>query len=584
MHIIALWAFFVTVTGAAAPAAARAPRAVTLSIVGTSDLHGHIGALPWLSGYVKNLRAARARDGGAVVVLDAGDMFQGTLESNLEEGASVVRAYNAIGYAAAAIGNHELDFGPVGPAPSPVAPGDDPRGALKARAAEAHFPFLAANIVERKGETKNRKPVDWPNVLPSTIVRAAGLEIGIVGVVTTATGGSALPANVAGLEFLPLDTTIAAEARKLRARGAQVVVAVAHAGGACTDLTDPDRLDSCDPRSEIFTVARRLPKGLVDAIVAGHTHQAVAQRVAGIPIIQSYANGRAFGRVDLTLALAADRKHGRVTAAHLDPPREICPGTAVAKCAPGDYEGAPVTADETIVELNRPSLSLARRKGDERLGVEVPRPLPHRRGEETALGNLLADLMLAARPGNHAGSAEPARAKAREPASGSAAIPLAMLNGGGMRAGLPPGPLTYGGLYETFPFDNAFASLRLSAGKFRALLARSFAHAGSLVALSGVRALGRCQHDRLDVILTRESGTPIPDEEILSITTTDYLATGGDGFFAGTDINAEIGVPMRDAMADVLRARGGTLDPDRLFDPKNRRIDLPSPLPVKCGQ
>ena len=98
---------------------------MTLSIVGTNDLHGGIlqredrGGLAMLGGYVANLRAARARDGGAVLLIDAGDMFQGTLESNLNEGAVVVAAYNALGYAAAAIGNHEFDFGPVGPAATP---------------------------------------------------------------------------------------------------------------------------------------------------------------------------------------------------------------------------------------------------------------------------------------------------------------------------------------------------------------------------------------------------------------------------------------------------------------------------------
>ncbi|HEX7498679.1 MAG TPA: bifunctional metallophosphatase/5'-nucleotidase, partial [Polyangia bacterium] len=86
---------------------AAPPSQVTISVVGTSDLHGHIAALPWLGGYLENLRKARKETGGAVVLLDAGDMFQGTLESNLAEGAPVVRAYNALGYSAAAIGNHE---------------------------------------------------------------------------------------------------------------------------------------------------------------------------------------------------------------------------------------------------------------------------------------------------------------------------------------------------------------------------------------------------------------------------------------------------------------------------------------------
>ena len=62
---------------------------------------------------MRNLRAARAADGGAVLLIDAGDTFQGGIESNLSEGAIVVDAYESLGYAAAVIGNHEFDFGPV---------------------------------------------------------------------------------------------------------------------------------------------------------------------------------------------------------------------------------------------------------------------------------------------------------------------------------------------------------------------------------------------------------------------------------------------------------------------------------------
>jgi 5'-nucleotidase len=540
--------------GASAHAGEQPPSRTIISIVGTSDLHGHIAALPWLAGYLANLRAARTRDGGAVIALDAGDMFQGTLESNLEEGAPVVRAYNAMGYTAAAIGNHEYDFGPAGPAPSPVEPSDDARGALKARAAEAHFPFLAANTFDKK----TGKPVAWPNVKPSILMEAAGIKIGIVGVIAAGTGRSALPANVAGLDFLPLARTIATEARRLRARGAKIVVAVAHEGGGCKDFADADVLDSCEAGSEIFTVARALPKGSVDAIVAGHTHQALAQRVSGIPIIQSYANGRAFGRIDLTV----ERKSGKVVASRLETPHEICPTSTVEKCAPGEYEGSPVIADQSVVVLNATAFAAARKKGEERLGVTVLRPLPHRRGEETALGNLLVDLMRQARPGSD----------------------VAVLNGGGMRAGLPAGPLTYGHLYETFPFDNAFASLRLTAGEFRPMLGRSLGRGGSLVALSGLRVLARCKPGGLEVTLTRPDGAPVADSEPLVIITTDYLATGGDGFFAGSPATVEIGIPMRDALAEALRKRGGTLDPadPKLFDPANRRIDLPGPVPVGC--
>src|SRR5688500_17522499 len=113
---------------------------ITLSVIGTNDLHGAVDRLPILAGYMANLRAARAADGGEVLMVDGGDMFQGTLASNLTEGAPVVAAYNLIGYDAAAIGNHEFDFGPAGPAVT-AKPGEDPRGALRARALEAKFPL-----------------------------------------------------------------------------------------------------------------------------------------------------------------------------------------------------------------------------------------------------------------------------------------------------------------------------------------------------------------------------------------------------------------------------------------------------------
>ena len=116
----------------AEPLAPAAPAELTLTVVGTNDLHGRVGALPVLAGYLGVLRALRADD-GALVVLDGGDMFQGTLESNLLEGAPVVEAYGALGYDAVTVGNHEFDYGPVGDATVARGPSDDPRGALSVR-------------------------------------------------------------------------------------------------------------------------------------------------------------------------------------------------------------------------------------------------------------------------------------------------------------------------------------------------------------------------------------------------------------------------------------------------------------------
>ena len=225
------------------PAGARPPqKPFTLSIVGTSDLHGRLEVLPAFGGYLANLRRARARQGdggGAVLLVDAGDMFQGTIASNLAEGAPVVKAYGALGYAAVAVGNHEFDFGPVGVAPTAGRPGDDPRGALKARAAEAPFPFLAANLIDSATGAPPAPP--WPNVRPTALVTVGGLKVGLVGVTTAATARTTLAANFVGLATRPLAPAIAEAARALRRQGATIVVAMAHAGGECKSFDDPTR-------------------------------------------------------------------------------------------------------------------------------------------------------------------------------------------------------------------------------------------------------------------------------------------------------------------------------------------------------
>ena len=330
-------------TGSVPDGGQPAPGMVTLSIVGTNDLHGGVrardgrGGLAMLGGYVKNLRAARARDGGAVLLIDAGDMFQGTLESNLSEGVPVVAAYNALGYTAAAVGNHEFDFGPTGPAATPRAPDDDPRGALKARAREARFPFLAANLID----AATGAAVRWPNVQPYAVVESAGIRVAIIGVMTRGALTATIASNVRGLSIAPLTETIRTHATALRAQGAQVVIVTAHAGGRCSEFDRPEDLSSCDPNGEIFAVARELPRGLVDAIVAGHSHATVGHQVEGIPITEAYSNGRAFGRIDLSV----DRAAKTVVRKRSFPPVDL---------VAGEYENAPVAPDAEIERVLAP--------------------------------------------------------------------------------------------------------------------------------------------------------------------------------------------------------------------------------------
>ena len=536
------------------------PARVTISLVGTNDLHGRLEALPPLGGYLANLRRARARDGGAVLLVDAGDMFQGTLPSNLTEGAAVVRAYNALGYAAAALGNHEFDFGPVGPAVMAKKPGqrpeDDPRGALRARAAEASFPFLDANLAD----AATGAPPAWKNVVPDVLLDVAGIKIGIVGVATASTPRTTLAANFVGLAIKPLAPAIATAAADLHRRGATVVIAAAHAGGVCKRFDAPEHFDSCEADGEIFQVARDLTAsgGVVDAIVAGHTHEGVAHRVSGIPIVEAFANGRDFSRIDLTV----DRATGRAIDARIFPPQRIC---APERCAGESYEGAPVVPDAAIEAAIAPALDAAHAQREQKLGVAVTAPIKRAQKVESPLGNLFADLMRAARPG----------------------ADVALTNGGGLRADLPAGPLTYGQLFEAAPFDNRFATIPITGAELTDAVARNLQRDNGIVSLSGVRAEARCKEGALAVTLFRSDGRPIAPKTRLTLVTSDFLATGGDGLFsAETKERGKLddGPPIRDAMADLLRARKTPLAPDdpKLFDPAHPRIAYPGQRPVKC--
>src|SRR5262245_58780346 len=465
--------------------AAPEARPVTITVVGTNDLHGGIapregrGGLALFAGYVANVRRARAKDGGAVVLVDAGDMFQGSLESNLAEGAPVVAAYNALGYDAVAIGNHDFDYGPAGPASVPRSPADDPFGALEARAAEARFPFLAANILV----AATGQPVRWRNVRPTAIVEKAGVEVGIIGVATESALRTTMAANVATLAMAPLADTIAARARELRTQGAQIVVVAAHAGGDCRAYEDPDDLSSCAPNQEIVAVANVLPRGLVDAIVAGHRHEGMAHRVNGIAIVEAFTGGRSFSRIDL----AFDAAQRRVTLARPFPPQTIVAGS---------YEGAPVVSDAAIAALLAPATERARAVRDERLGPVLEGVFAAKYDVESSLGNLLADLMLESRP----------------------QAQVALVNGGGLRADLPPGELTYGALYDAQPFDNRLALVPMTGTQLASAIAESLGGSGGILSLAGTTARARCDGPAL-AVSTRFGA----DEKIL-VVTNEFLA------------------------------------------------------------
>ncbi len=541
----------------AAPSVATAPQPPrVISVVGTNDLHGRVAALPLLGGYLANLRQARSADGG-VVLVDAGDMYQGTLESNLLEGKPIRDAYAVLRYDAVTIGNHEFDYGPVGPAATPESSADDPRGALLALSNGAPYPFLAANLLQQK--TKSR--VEWPNVKSRVAIDVAGVKVGLVGVTTEETLETTIAPNVKDLMMAPLASSIEAEAKALRGDGAEMVVVLAHAGGKCQAFRNDLSQDACETDAEIFRAARALPTGLVDVIVAGHTHAGVAHEVNGIAIIEQFSYGRAFGRVDVKLG----GQPRRVESRKLHAPQDLCPGQGnkpePETCDAGEYEGKKVERLADVHAAIAPAIDAAKGKRAAVVGTELEEPIRRSYDQESALGNLFADLLLAAVKDADA----------------------ALMNGGGLRADLPKGKLSYGALFESFPFDNRLAVATMGVGRLKSILEQNLKSSGGVLSIAGLNAKAVCEGSRLKVILKRKDGSVPADSQLIRVVASDFMVLGGDGFWgqqgpAQYEVLTEL---MRDALERGLAAKKSLRERD-VFNAKKPRLEISQKRPLKC--
>jgi len=559
---------------ACAPAI-EAPEAdlVVVSVVGTNDVHGELvrqsnrGGITTFSGYVSALRDARKND-GAVLLVDAGDMWQGTLESNLFEGAPIVEAYNALGYAAAAIGNHEFDFGPAGPKSIPETDADDPQGALRQRLSEIDFPVLAANLID--SETNQR--VAWENVYSSTMVVQAGINIGIIGVLTENALAVTIAANTTGLRIAPFATTIIEEAQSLRAAGASLVIVLAHAGSRCTEFDDPFDLSSCYTAGEIMRVANDTPPGLVDHIVAGHVHQGIAHVVNGIAITSSYSNTRAFSRVDFTL----DRNNGRVIDRHIFPPQGNCVRVPDedGHCAYEDddsreqarYEGRPVVPMAEVVSIASRASEIAAQRKAEKVGVFLETEMTLRQQPESVLGNLFTDAILE---------------------SNDADISIHNVYGG-IRAELPQGEVTYGSLFRVFPFDNRISITELSGLDIRKIIANQVHNDRRRAGFSGMRVFVSCEAGQMSIEMIKPDGSEIEDADTLRVVANDFLLLGGDDIFTPATPEGGFAIPngtplVRDTLVEWFKRRGGSMNASEFRYPENLRWNLPDLLPRECS-
>jgi 2',3'-cyclic-nucleotide 2'-phosphodiesterase (5'-nucleotidase family) len=466
-------------------------RATTIRVISTNDFHGAFeprpdgaaglrGGAPHLAAMI---RRAEAECTGtcASLLVDGGDLFQGTPASNLAFGRPVVALYNTLGYAAAAVGNHEFDWG---------------QDTLRARIREMRFGMLSANTRRADG----RAP---PWLRADTIVTRGGVRIGIIGITTVGTPRTTMPRNVADLRFLEAAPVVDERARSLRARGAELVIVIAHVGATCSGST-------CS--GELITMAQRITER-VDAIIGGHTHTMTDTEVRGIPIVQGRSSGRAITVTDLPVGGGAPRRQiWEVRTDSITPDRQVdsLVRAALAEVAP---------------LVSRPIVTVAE---------------DLRRG---ALGNLIADAQR-----------EAARAD------------IAVMNNGGVRADLREGVATYGSLYEVQPFGNLLVRVTVPGRGVRAYFERIVGRpvpgvfvSGAVIRYDPTRAAG----SRITSFIV--GGAPLDGAKTYTVAMSDFMATGGDGLALDELAlrQEDLGIVDLDALiAFVRRIPGGVVRGD----------------------
>lgn len=212
-------------------------------------------------------QARAALEGQNVLVLDAGDQYQGSLIYTTYKGDVEAEMMALIGYDAMAVGNHEFDDGPAG---------------LAKLADAVSFPVISGNI------DVSQEPLLAGKVENHVVIEVGGERIGIISVLATDTPETSSPGP--NVIFTPLAESLAADVAALEAEGVTKIIALTHVG-ITADL-------------ELAAAVAG-----VDAIVGGHSHTLMGNGIDGamayptmvgsVPVVTAYAYGKYLGQLTL---------------------------------------------------------------------------------------------------------------------------------------------------------------------------------------------------------------------------------------------------------------------------------------------
>ena len=475
---------------------AQAAGGFTVTLLHSNDTHDHLepttysgkdaagkdykvqyGGVARIKTALETLRKASTNP----IVLDAGDVFTGTIYGMVYKGLADLAYMESFGVQAQTIGNHEFDNGP---------------GQLAEYIKNASFPVVSANI------DASAEPLLKDILKKSTVLEVRGQKVAIVGVTTPETPITSSPGDT--VKFLDPLSSVQAEVDALRGSGITKVILLSHLG-----------------YSEDLKLAPKL-KG-VGVIVGGHSHTPLGKyegnnlpaSEGAYPTVLKDSSGKT---ILVSQVWEWGKFYGSLRVTFNDE------GTPVS------WGGKVLPVTESFKADTRLAATLkaftvpvdAFRK--EVVGTAVGK-LNGERGDvrkrETNLSNLIADANLW---------------KTKK-----FGTTISLQNGGGVRASIEAGPITVGQIVNVQPFGNTLFVLDLTAAEIRSSLENGVsqweAGAGRFLQVSGLKYsfdLAQKPGSRItDVQIKDGTGFKALDPAgVYKVVVNNFIASGGDGFDA----------------------------------------------------
>lgn len=549
----------------------------TVTILHTNDFHSQFDPLsppdePSQGGAARNktlIDRIRAEKGEQnVLLVNAGDNFQGTMFFNTWKGSAEVMHLNHLRFDAITLGNHEFDLGSESLARALAGEPLEVAGVVR-ETEPAKFITVASNV----------NATDLPRLnellVKRAIIHKGGNSYGIIGVTTETTANVSSPGDK--VHFEDYLASVEAQVQALEAEGINKIILLSHSG------SDEDM--------------KRVPsmRG-IDVIVAGHDHALFgdpeAIRAMGLPeqakqvkapypavmqdkdgnnvlIVSAMEKGRWLGNIDVTFD-----ENGLIQQGAWDANPVFVHGCIYEKDANGTamlpdcskQVAEPDVQYSKVIDIYREPLDAIANEVVGEAGVNFKgRHAADAEGVHS-MGNLVADITLA-------------RTKDAQQAD------AAILNRGGMRADLPKGTVRYSDISTVLPFDSTITVVELSGAELLEAMDIAVSEAGgqsygAFPHVSGMEieycAEGNCEGALMTAGYVTElevQGEDIRMDGRYRIATNSYLTDGGD-FYALFEIACkregnycvDTGIIQRDAVADWFRQHSpvGPVSQDRV--------------------